>query len=189
MSKHLTHNPPSQDGEYSSLFLVGGPFVILVFGALFLLGCAQSKQHPFSKRDIQGAQRVLGLNFTEDEIDSLGNWLKRNHSGIAAMRKYSLPNEIVPRIYFSPLPQNFSLPTDPQKIEWPTLDQVSLPEDPNELAFSTVAELAELIRSGRISSVELTQLYIRRIRRYDDTLKAVITLTEELAPGTGPACR
>ncbi|MFW5726726.1 MAG: amidase, partial [bacterium] len=57
----------------------------------------------------------------------------------------------------------------------------SLPVNRDELAFYGLMELASLLKTRKITSVELTRFYLNRIKRYDDSLKSVITLTEELA--------
>ena len=44
-----------------------------------------------------------------------------------------------------------------------------------------VARLAGLVRSGQVKSVELTKLYLDRLKRFDPILKCVVTLTEDLA--------
>src|SRR6185503_11758001 len=44
-----------------------------------------------------------------------------------------------------------------------------------------VPQLAELIRTRRISSTELTKMYLDRLKRYGLKLLCVVTLTEELA--------
>src|SRR5258707_4122676 len=49
------------------------------------------------------------------------------------------------------------------------------------LAFASVRELAELVRTKRVSSMDLTVMYLERLKRYDPTLKFVVTLTEERA--------
>ena len=54
-----------------------------------------------------------------------------------------------------------------------------------KLAFLTVRELAELVRTKRVSSVTLTRMYLARLKRLDAKLKFVITLTEERALGAG----
>jgi len=59
--------------------------------------------------------------------------------------------------------------------------RASRPGSDEDLAFASVAELSALIRSRRISSTELTRLYLQRIDRYDPILRAVITRTEPLA--------
>ena len=47
--------------------------------------------------------------------------------------------------------------------------------------FFPVHKLASLIKNKKISSVDLTQLFLARLRKYGDTLECVITITESLA--------
>jgi len=58
---------------------------------------------------------------------------------------------------------------------------ISAPKEPAELAFLTVRELSELVRTRKISATSLTNLYLERLKRYDPKLKFVVTLTEERA--------
>jgi Asp-tRNA(Asn)/Glu-tRNA(Gln) amidotransferase A subunit family amidase len=58
---------------------------------------------------------------------------------------------------------------------------VKLPGDINELAFYSIGELAELIRTKQITSTELTKFFLNRLAKYDPELHCVITLTEERA--------
>jgi amidase len=44
------------------------------------------------------------------------------------------------------------------------------------LERATIPQLGAAMRSGRISSAGLTALYLRRIRRYDGTLRAVVAV-------------
>jgi amidase len=48
-----------------------------------------------------------------------------------------------------------------------------------ELAFLSATEQARLVRSGEVSSVELTQLYLSRIERLDAELNAFVTVRGE----------
>ena len=50
-----------------------------------------------------------------------------------------------------------------------------------DLAFYSVLQLAELIKTQQITSLELTELYLSRLKKYNDKLKCVVTLTEDLA--------
>jgi Asp-tRNA(Asn)/Glu-tRNA(Gln) amidotransferase A subunit family amidase len=50
-----------------------------------------------------------------------------------------------------------------------------------DLAFATVSQLASLLSARKISSVQLTQMYLARLKRYDPKLHFVITLTEDRA--------
>jgi aspartyl-tRNA(Asn)/glutamyl-tRNA(Gln) amidotransferase subunit A len=51
----------------------------------------------------------------------------------------------------------------------------------NELAFATIAEIARLFRTGKLSPVELTELMLKRIERISPKLNAYITVTNEVA--------
>src|SRR5262249_42998636 len=55
------------------------------------------------------------------------------------------------------------------------------PANIEDVAFSSVRELAELVRTKRVSSTALTGMYLERLKRYDPLLKFVITLTEDRA--------
>src|SRR3984957_19855694 len=50
-----------------------------------------------------------------------------------------------------------------------------------ELAFATIAEIAHLFRTGKLSPVELAEWMLTRIERHNPTLNAYITVTGELA--------
>ncbi len=49
------------------------------------------------------------------------------------------------------------------------------------MAFASVRELAELVKTRKVSSVALTKMYLGRLKKYDPRLHFVITLTEERA--------
>jgi Asp-tRNA(Asn)/Glu-tRNA(Gln) amidotransferase A subunit family amidase len=56
-----------------------------------------------------------------------------------------------------------------------------LPARDSEIAFASVAQLSRWIETRQLSSVRLTQIYLKRLQRFDPKLKCVITLTPELA--------
>lgn len=51
----------------------------------------------------------------------------------------------------------------------------------NEVLFSSIRDLAELIHSQKITSVDLTQAYLERLQKFGEKLGAVVTITKELA--------
>jgi len=53
-----------------------------------------------------------------------------------------------------------------------------VPADEEDLAYLPVHRLSALIRARRISSLELTEIYLERLRRYDPTLLCVVTFLE-----------
>jgi len=131
--------------------------------------------------DVQAAQKLLSLNLNDNEIDTLLADVQDNAEDYALMHQYTLNNEVPPALLFDPVPQNFTLDTASVSAQWKIPKEVSLPINKDELAFYSVLELASLLKSQKITSTELTQLYLDRIHRFDDTLFSVITITEKLA--------
>ncbi len=131
--------------------------------------------------DVQAAQKLLSLNLNDNEIDTLLADVQDNAEDYALMHQYTLNNEVPPALLFDPVPQNFTLDTASVSAQWKIPEEVSLPINKDELAFYSVLELASLLKSQKITSTELTQLYLDRIHRFDDTLFSVITITEKLA--------
>ncbi|ADB42283.1 amidase [Spirosoma linguale] len=150
----------------------------------FLLGAFitnDDPQKPLTTEMVEVASRVFGLEFTPAERDSMLGNLNNARTNYEALRKIDLPNDIAPALYFNPLPAGFAMPTGPSSFKASPAGKVSLPQNRDELAFYTVGQLGELIRTKQITSVELTQFFLNRLKTYDPKLHCVITLTEELA--------
>lgn len=152
----------------------------LFAGLLFIFICSCSTGK-FSKRDVQKAQKVLGLEFEKERIDTMFQYLKRNQDGYDSLRSYSLPPETFPAILFDPRPTGFEYVSTEDRVSLAATLSVQRPDDLNDLAFFTVRELSQLVKERKVTSLELTELYLQRIKKYDPVLKSVITLTEELA--------
>ncbi len=56
-----------------------------------------------------------------------------------------------------------------------------VPGDPDDIAFLPVHRLAALIRGGHVSSVELTEIYLERTKRFDESLMFAVTILEDRA--------
>jgi len=74
---------------------------------------------------------------------------------------------------------NVGLPSSPYVL--PATPAIERPANLEDLAFAPVTALARLIRSGKVTSTELTQMYLARLKKYGPRLECVITLTEDLA--------
>ena len=61
------------------------------------------------------------------------------------------------------------------------LKEVELPTDYNDLAFYSIRELAYLIKNKKITSQELTKIFLHRINKYNKKINAVVTLTDSVA--------
>lgn len=131
--------------------------------------------------DARAAARIMGLEFTDQEIDSLLPTLTDYRESYGKLREIALSNSVSPALYFNPLPADYKSTTRQEPVSFSDPGPVELPVNLDELAFYTVRQLAALVKSRKISSVELTRFFLNRLKRYDPTLQCVITYTEELA--------
>jgi Asp-tRNA(Asn)/Glu-tRNA(Gln) amidotransferase A subunit family amidase len=150
-------------------------FVILIFLAPATGSFSQPK---YPTADIEP---FYDLSFTPAERDSLLSGLQEYQKSIAAIHQYQLDNGVPMSLLFNPLPPGFSIETAQKAIDWGLPKDVAMPTNKEALAFYPVYKLAALIKNKKITSLELTKLYIDRIKRYGDTLKCVITVLEATA--------
>jgi hypothetical protein len=138
-------------------------------------------REPITGEHIRNAEQILGLAFSEAERDSMIDGLENQRVSYQALRRVSLKNETPPAILFNPITRDL-LP-DTAQIGLIQSDEgpVDRPHDLEELAFASVGRLGALLRARKVSSVELTGMYLDRLKRYGPQLHCVITLTEELA--------
>ncbi|GAA4470661.1 amidase [Nibrella saemangeumensis] len=151
------------------------------FVAGAFLTAPDDPKKPLTSDMIDAASRVFGLTFTPTERDSMLDELNDTRNDYEAIRKIDLPNDVAPALYFNPLPAGFNLPQGPSSFKASAVGRVTLPASRNELAFYTVAQLGELIRTRQITSEELTKFFVNRLKTYNPKLLAVVTLTEDLA--------
>lgn len=149
---------------------------VIAFFWLNLTGFAQSTAFP--TREIEP---YYDLNFTNSERDSLFKNLQDFQKMYEALHKVQLNNAVPMSMVFDPTPTGFTLDTKQLPIDWGLPKDVRLPENPTDLAFYPVYKLAVLLKAGKVTSTQLTLLYISRLKKYADTLQCAILIMEEAA--------
>ncbi len=144
----------------------------MMFSAL--LGLAQTAP----TRDIEP---FYDLSFTPAERDSLFQNLKDYQSMLQLLHANTPSNSIPMSLVFDPVPVGFVPQTEQRQIDWGLPKDVQLPANPSEIAFLPVYKLAVLIKKRKITSTQLTQIYITRLKKYSDTLQCSILLLEACA--------
>lgn len=154
----------------------------MLLGFLLLASSTiMAQDRPITKADLLSSAKILDLQFTEPEIDSLYNDVLDNVANYKAMHKLSLNNSTPLSLWHSAILPGMKFNKVQKPILWDAVVNVKLPADKNELAFYSVEQLAYLIKNKKISSLELTTFFIERIKKYGDTLQCVISLQENLA--------
>lgn len=132
---------------------------------------------------LDAAESIFGMDFTEAEEQMALGSVTRNLQSYDELRKLTIPLDTEPAITFRPYlpgkkPTGKATPGAKLRV---TKTAAPAGLTPDQMAFLPVTALATLIESRRITSTELTKLYLDRLKKYGDTLKCVVTLTEELA--------
>jgi Asp-tRNA(Asn)/Glu-tRNA(Gln) amidotransferase A subunit family amidase len=142
----------------------------------------QDEEEPkITKEMLEEAEAVAGLEFGDEERDLMLRGLNSNLEDYEALRTLELPNDVPPALYFNPLPAGAKVEWARWPIKRSEVRVDGVPSDLEELAFWPVTHLSRLVESRRVSSAQLTEMYLGRLKRYGPKLECVITLTEELA--------
>lgn len=157
-------------------FILLGALSFLALG--FTLG---KKAGEITPATIDAAADLIGLSFSPEEKDSMLTNLNNQRNNLEALRKTKLDNSVAPSLIFNPLPQGFTPPKEQKDYDWGLPQQVDLPKADHDIAYLPVSHLSVLIKTKKITSERLTQIYLDRIKTYSDTLQCLITLMEGTA--------
>jgi Asp-tRNA(Asn)/Glu-tRNA(Gln) amidotransferase A subunit family amidase len=131
---------------------------------------------------IASAEDVAGVHFDSAERELMLDGLKQQEQRIEALHKVELSNSVIPAIVFDPVPPGKKIAPEQRRHAVRSKTKLVPPgPEPEDLAFRPITELSELVRRRRVTSVELTQMYLARLKRYDPILHCVISLTEDRA--------
>jgi Asp-tRNA(Asn)/Glu-tRNA(Gln) amidotransferase A subunit family amidase len=141
---------------------------------------SEPKPPAITQEMIDQAAALAGITITPDQAKMMLDGLNDQRKGYNAIRKLHLPNSVAPAYVFDPLPPGETVNTERQDPVY-SHAVATMPGNLEDVAFYTVPELADLVRRRKVSSLDLSQMYIARLRRYDPLLHFTINLTEERA--------
>lgn len=130
---------------------------------------------------IREAARLAGLEWSDADCQDVAEQLSSLAASVERIDKDALSNASPLPLHFDPRPPGVAvtLPTDAVRL--PALARVTRPARLEEAAFWPATHLAALVRSKQTTSVELTRMYLERLKRHNGVLNCVVTLTEERA--------
>lgn len=133
--------------------------------------------------ELRAAGHVAGLEFTPGELELMRRGVAEQLAGYQRLRDWELPNSTAPVLGFSRFVETCAsrVPLAPRVSVARVLPDVARPANLEELCFADIPTLAGLIKSKRVSCVELTETYLARLTRIDADLKCVVTLLRDRA--------
>jgi Asp-tRNA(Asn)/Glu-tRNA(Gln) amidotransferase A subunit family amidase len=131
---------------------------------------------------VADAEKLAGLSFTDDQREMMLSGLRGNLEAYRFLREeVEVPNHVVPALHFDPVRPGGEVPRGESRVRASAPGALPARDRDEELAFASLAELGALIRSGEVTSEQITRLYLGRLRRFGPRLECVVTLTEERA--------
>ncbi|HEX9691718.1 MAG TPA: amidase [Gemmatimonadales bacterium] len=146
-----------------------------------LLWARAQDEGTITKDMLAHAEAIAGVEFTDAERELMLDGVNRNLRAYRQLHETAIPNEVPPALVFNPVVAGRTVPAGARRARRTRPTTVLRPDRLEDVAFWPIADLAELIRGRQVSSVELTTMYLERLRRHGPKLECVITLTEDLA--------
>ena len=127
------------------------------------------------------AEKMIPIAYTDKERAQLLHGYENQLQAVSTLRAQNFGHDLAPALTFDPrLPgkvfarqKNSVRALPPLRRQKPATDE--------DFAFASVPELGHWLRTGVISSVKLTNIYLKRIRRHGDGLECFVTVTPDLA--------
>jgi len=140
---------------------------------------AAAQRRPLTADSLACALEVAGLEFSREQQELMLRGVEELREKFEALRRVPLPNSVAPALEFRlPAPPPGPAPQRRGRRPGPAPRRPAAPED---LAFLSVGELSALLRTRQVRAQELAELYLDRLRRLDEKLQCVVTLTPERA--------
>jgi hypothetical protein len=129
-------------------------------------------------------KKIINLKFTDNEKKLMLNKLNKRLDKYEKLRKINLDYNVIPPLLFYPhliVPENPSRPLRKNRLKVDRKKISKLTSRIEDLAFLPVTHLSKLIQQRMISSLDLTRMYLSRMKRFNPFLHCAITVTESLA--------
>lgn len=130
---------------------------------------------------LRSAATIAGLQFTDATLASMVQGVNQNLGRIQALHAQKIPNNVSPPFYFSPLVPGMQVERARTPWRMSKLPAIRRPAHLEDVAFWPVTHLAQLLKTKQVTSVELTEMYLARLKKYNPKLNCVVSFCDELA--------
>jgi Asp-tRNA(Asn)/Glu-tRNA(Gln) amidotransferase A subunit family amidase len=133
---------------------------------------------------IEQAATIADVPIPPEDRQMMVDTLNEHVTGYDEIYALHMPNSRAPAFNFDPVLASTKFETEKRPIRIspaPAIAARGVPKNLEDVCFWTARDLAELVRTKKVSSAALTNMYIERLKRYEPLLHFVITLTEDRA--------
>jgi Asp-tRNA(Asn)/Glu-tRNA(Gln) amidotransferase A subunit family amidase len=129
---------------------------------------------------VTDALKLSGIELSEEERKAMVEAANRNLTRYAEIRAIEIPNDVAPPFHFSPLVPGLSVDKTKRAFRLSTVPAVKRPANLEDVAYWPIRHLAELVRTRQVTSMELTEMYLARLHRYNPKLNNVVTFLDDV---------
>jgi Asp-tRNA(Asn)/Glu-tRNA(Gln) amidotransferase A subunit family amidase len=166
--------------DFISLFATLGLSSTLFPGVLWAQ-VQEKKADAITKEMLAAAEQISGVHFTDAQREMMLEWVNDNRNLYSELRQVHLDVSVAPALHFNPILPGMKFQKEQLPVQYSDATNLKRPKKLEEVAYWNIVQLAHLIRTKQVHSVELTQMYLTRLKRYNSILKCVVTYTESLA--------
>ena len=152
---------------------------------------APKKEEPpkITKDMIAAAAAIAGVEIQDEYKNMMVSDLNDRLASYKTIHDMNLPNSVAPAIMFNPVQPGIKVdsaaaaaPGTPNMRPLVSrIPPVTAAANLEDICYYSVRQLGELLRTKKITSSALTDMYLKRMKRLDPQLHFIITLTEERA--------
>jgi Asp-tRNA(Asn)/Glu-tRNA(Gln) amidotransferase A subunit family amidase len=130
---------------------------------------------------LKDALAIAGLDFSDEQREQMLTGVNQNLERYAELRQIRIDPNLAPPLYYSPIVPGTRLDRAAKPFRPAPVPSLHRPSNLEEVAFWPIGHLAHLLKTRQVTSVEMTRMYLERLKRYNPTLNFVVTFTDELA--------
>jgi len=143
-----------------------------------------------TERTLAEAEKLFGLAFSEaerrlilgdPEAGENADFFAQQIASLEKRREFDLPFSLAPATTFDPRLPGVDYGTQPDSLTLSAVDTASDPGGAESIAFASLGQQARWLARGRLSSRELTDIYLERIGRFGEPLECFVTVTADVA--------
>lgn len=138
----------------------------------------QTGQGRVTAEMLEAALALSGLEFDKEARTAMLRGVNQNLERYERLREVEIPDDVGPPFHFSALVPGMTVDRTRRPFRMSNDRGLKRPAKLEEVAFWSVCDLAELIRTRQVSSVELTRMYLDRLHRLNAKLNCVVTFLD-----------
>lgn len=130
---------------------------------------------------ISAAEKLNGLSFSSNERAMMVEGLQAGLETLSKIRGVAFSNQDAPALQFNPRLPREKIKAQKNVVTLGGNYSAAFPASEDDIAFASVGQQGVWLHQKKISSTALTEIYLKRIEKYDRKLSAFVTVTPDLA--------